>query len=263
MLPQRAASLPLAMRERTSHSITNMRRVTKELDRQAYELNELVQNGCVSSDEAEPVLRLLVAHLFGSGGGAASAAHAIAKLCNDGDPALADHVRALGGIEPVVALLSRARNNPDADFGRFAAAALANLTLHNEINQNEIREAGGLQPLVMLLQEGSSSQAARNAAVALANLTDGNEVNQATIRILGAIPLLCGLIVQDNNHSMIVKGAAWALLILADDPANQNEIRDTGAIPLLAELMQSGFFETEAKGRDCRVRAGISHPDAV
>ena len=70
-----------------------------------------------------------------------------------------------GGIKVVVALL-------DAGVAatKSAAMTMERLSFENDTNQDAIREAGGIAPLVALLGAGADSDAARCAAGALRNL---------------------------------------------------------------------------------------------
>eukprot|EP01024_Parvocaulis_polyphysoides_P023657 TRINITY_DN21852_c0_g1_i3.p1 TRINITY_DN21852_c0_g1~~TRINITY_DN21852_c0_g1_i3.p1 ORF type:complete len:429 (-),score=49.52 TRINITY_DN21852_c0_g1_i3:192-1478(-) len=60
-----------------------------------------------------------------------------------------DQVRQLDGIEPVVRTLWLGQNNLAAQVG---VHVLGNLAAHNTANQNAIREAGGVEALVKLLE---------------------------------------------------------------------------------------------------------------
>lgn len=75
-----------------------------------------------------------------------------------------------------------------------AAGALANLASNTTADQDAIREAGGIPPLVWLLSAGASSVAAQHAAGALWNLAAGNQANQDAIREAGGLRLLVPLL---------------------------------------------------------------------
>ena len=64
-----------------------------------------------------------------------------------------------------------------------AALAIDHLAVNSAANQNAIREAGAIAPLVVLLQAGACSAAATSAAGALGNLAYSNDTIKNAIRV--------------------------------------------------------------------------------
>ena len=112
-----------------------------------------------------------------------------------------------------------------------AAGALQNLASTDPTNQDAIREAGAIPPLVALLHAGAESKAAESAAGALWNLAN-NPTNRDAIREAGAIQSLVALL-HAGAESTAAENAALALSNLAaNNPTNQDAIvaAVTGAV---------------------------------
>lgn len=75
-----------------------------------------------------------------------------------------------------------------------AAAVIGNLSTSQQFF-SAIRESGGLQQLVALLDSGSESRVTEIAAKTLANVA-GNEINRKGIRLAGGLPPLINLLTQ-------------------------------------------------------------------
>ncbi|KOO34431.1 thump domain-containing protein 3-like protein [Chrysochromulina tobinii] len=127
-----------------------------------------------------------------------------------------------------------------------AAGALWNIAGDNRTNQDAIREAGAIPPLVALLHAGAESKAAKNAAGALGNLAI-NPTSLDAIREAGAISPLVALL-HAGAESKAAKIAAGALRNIAgDNRTNQDAIREAGAIPPLVALLHAGAESKAAK----------------
>ena len=122
-----------------------------------------------------------------------------------------------GGIKVVVALL-------DAGVAatKRAAMTMERLSFENDTNQDAIREAGGIAPLVALLGAGADSDVARCAAGALWNLAD-NATNEDAIREAGGIAPLVALL-GAGADSEAAGNAAGALRNLAFSTFNEVSI---------------------------------------
>ena len=116
---------------------------------------------------------------------AAEAAHCL-KAISFRSAVDRDQIRELGGVAPLVALLSMsgAPGGGDALIGdecaSWAAGALRHMAYTNVANCDAIREAGGIGPLVGLLNGRDSPHAAKaeeDAAGALWNLTEHSSAN--------------------------------------------------------------------------------------
>ena len=106
------------------------------------------------------------------------------------------------------------------------------LAANNVINQDAIREAGGIPPLVALLAAGADNEAAMNAAGALRNLAAGTVALENAVLEAGAIPRLVTQL--HINHEGSVRAqhlAASVLYHLAEGSKANVELNDVSAIP--------------------------------
>ena len=145
-----------------------------------------------------------------------------------------------GGIKVVVALL-------DAGVAatKSAAMTMERLSFENDTNQDAIREAGGIAPLVALLGAGSDSEAAGDAAGALRNLSE-NATNKDAIREAGGIAPLVALL-GAGADSGAARDAAGALMNLAVNATNKDAIREAGGIAPLVALLGAGADSDAAR----------------
>ena len=142
-----------------------------------------------------------------------------------------DEVSAAGAIPLLIALL---QEGPSSLAAGDAANCLGNVANRYE-NQEAIREGGGLQPLVPLLQLGSGNESALLAARAVFAVCEGpNVANCEVMRAAGAIPPLTELLKESKGNSHLASVASNALLALADaSQSNIDEIRKAGGINAL------------------------------
>lgn len=100
-----------------------------------------------------------------------------------------------------------------------ATAALANLAAANTANQDAIRKAGAIGPLVAVLRsEAAPVELLREAAGALNNLCIGNIANQEHCQKAGAIVSLVSL-VGGSYSTELAQRAAAALRNMGDENA--------------------------------------------
>ena len=148
---------------------------------------------------------------------------------------------ASAGIAAVVRLCHDPASAADA------ATTLGRLSGTDDANDDLIREAGAIQPLVAMLSGGIESEAARTAAGALSNLAV-NSANKAAITEAGAIPPLVALLSGGPESEAATEAATRALANLTcSNEANRVAITEAGAIPLLVALL-SGGPESRAAG---------------
>ena len=162
-----------------------------------------------------------------------------------------DLVRELGGVPPLIELLSCPVEPPPPPYDWLetaanAATVLRDLMHNNQRNQDAIREANGVQPLLWLLSHSSSTTAALAADV-LGNLTRnaGNSfrANQIAIREAGGIKALVALLSKEPIGEVAVKAAsAIKNLVFANDQ-NRDALHDANGIQPLAALFE--------RRRDC------------
>ncbi len=105
------------------------------------------------------------------------------------------------------------------------------------INQNAIREAGGIVPLVALLED-ASTVVRKYAALTLSNLAHRNLTNKDVIRNVGGVVSLIALLKDTDTDTEVIQWVARALCNLAcNNLANQDAIREAGGIVLLVPLL--------------------------
>ena len=159
---------------------------------------------------------------------------------------------ATGGVATLVALLTEpdsstaerlaARVTPSVydwvDTATNAAAALRNLTHNNTQNQDAIRDANGVVPLIGLLAQGASSNAASRAADALGGLArNTHRANQIAIREAGGIEQLVALLSAEPIGEAATKAAGALKHLAFAYSANREAIREAGGIEPLVTLL--------------------------
>ena len=87
-----------------------------------------------------------------------------------------------------------------------AAAALANLARDSEENRTSIVQAGGIPPLLSLLNS-SSAQAKENTVTAITQLAYRSRENQASVAAAGGI----GIKVADGRVPRTATAATWSI----------------------------------------------------
>ena len=138
-----------------------------------------------------------------------------------------------------------------------AAAALANLAQDSADNRVSIVDAGGIEPLLQLLKEGSTSQAKENSVRAITALTKSPEMQQV-IRAAGGVPLVAHVMTQACSNTKEMMAAAQlcsltarAIAQLADgDESNQGAFAEAGTISALVAMLGSPNNEMQATAAD-------------
>jgi hypothetical protein len=161
-----------------------------------------------------------------------------------------DAIREAGAVKLLVLLLSEPpATSPAVAHGSApydwvetatnAAAALRNLTHNNQTNQDAIRDAHGIQPLIALLLQGSTSNAASRAADALGGLArNTHRANQIAIREAGGIEQLVALLHQPPISEAATKAAGALKHLAFAYSANREAIREAGGIEPLVALLE-------------------------
>ena len=153
-----------------------------------------------------------------------------------------DLIRELGGIEALVTLLSCPSTLPPPPYDWLETAAnaafmLRNLTHNNHRNQDAIREAKGVLPLVSLLSQGAS-QVVAHAADALGNLArNSHRVNQIAVREAGGIECLVGLLSAEPIGEVAVTAASALKQLAFSYHENRVAIHDAGGIQPFVALL--------------------------
>ena len=196
----------------------------------------------LSSEECVGTVPHMLVSLLHARRGAtvANAALAVGNLSQRFARPYDDSLREAGSLVPLVRLLSHhGAAHPSTEA---AARALFNLAA-NDANQDAIRVANGIPPLVALLGAGPESAAATKAAGALFNLA-ANDTNKVAIRGAGGIPPLVALL-RARADTEAAENASGAMNNLSADLESQVAILKAGGIPLLVALLDGGA-ESEA-----------------
>tara|TARA_R110002126_G_scaffold173969_3_gene322562 strand:+ start:19617 stop:24614 length:4998 start_codon:yes stop_codon:yes gene_type:complete len=183
------------------------------------ELDRLIQS-CWSADpDARPVAReisRLLQTMTYTRADASTAAPTQSECTEQSD--IQEHVKNL--------------EHRDVAVRQNVTSVLRGLAL-NATHQDEIRNAGGLAPLVMLLSDHDGT-VKRRAAGALANLA-ANTANQDAIREAGGLlPVVMSI---DNNDKSVKQYVTSILRSLATNVTNQDAIRKAGGIIPLVKLL--------------------------
>ena len=139
--------------------------------------------------------------------------------------------------ERIAAHIRDLREGDDASK-TAAAVALCSLTWSRYTPENRvlIAQAGGIEPLVQLLRDGSAVAKVR-AVRALGGLA-WNDANKVLIAEAGGVPPLVELLRDGGPHGK--QEAAAALRILSRNNANKALITEAGGIPLLVHFLRDG-----------------------
>ena len=140
---------------------------------------------------------------------------------------------ASAGIAALVRLCHDPASSADA------ATTLGNLSDADDDNDDRIREAGAILPLVALLSCGFQSAAAGQAAFALSNLGH-NIANCVAMTEAGAIPPLVALLPGGPESEAAVEAACALSNLAMNNEVNRAAIIGAGAIAPLVALLSGG-----------------------
>lgn len=186
------------------------------------------------------------------------AASALALLAADHKKAQ-QAIAAAHGIPPLIAVLQPTRD--DTMVAReHAAAALAHLALQIP-NCHTIVDEGGVEPLVLLLNEGGPT-GKQNAAAGLAHLSAGHAESALAFAQAGAIPLLVELLSGDHGDGAQEEGC-HALLALAQHSENRIAITDAGGTHTLVGLLAAPNLRARTHAEGALVRLSIEASNRV
>ena len=153
-------------------------------------------------------------------------------------------------IEQLVGMLY----NPDIAAREQAAAAIANLAHESTANCSSIVDAGGIPPLLALL-ESDSAKAKENSASAMTQLARGSRPNQNAITKAGGIPLLVSVLTSSSTNKgdvkqeqldAIITHAMRAVWMLAKKNfANQVALAEAGVITPLVSMLANASPELQ------------------
>ena len=182
----------------------------------------------------------LLIGLLGAGKTQVAIATAIARLTEGNEHNQAEVTR-LGGVPKLIALLTVVHVETQAQ----AAAALAALASgDNRDEQDVIAAAGGISPLLALVETHSTAAvyalAQRNSINALAMLARNNFEIQEEIASKGGVTMMCALTIMGAASAEVQTQAVLAIAELArHNEKNQTDIQDIGAISSLVALIKT------------------------
>eukprot|EP00240_Pyramimonas_obovata_P005383 CAMPEP_0118958098 /NCGR_PEP_ID=MMETSP1169-20130426/62449_1 /TAXON_ID=36882 /ORGANISM="Pyramimonas obovata, Strain CCMP722" /LENGTH=417 /DNA_ID=CAMNT_0006906205 /DNA_START=155 /DNA_END=1405 /DNA_ORIENTATION=- len=181
-----------------------------------------------------------------------------------------DVVREVGGIHRLCALLvinqvSQEDDQPEACLFREiilerVTFAICALTSGNQPNKDEVREAGGIPPIVRVVAHPRAdlrSAVICNAAQALQTLACHHEGNREALRLAGAIPPLLRLMTSGPDNPAAAYAAATFAAMATNNIANKDAMREHGVIRELVRLTTAGhhlptpYFATACFATSC------------
>ena len=201
----------------------------------------------------------------------AKAARAISSLARS-HPSNQSSIAKAGGIKLLVRLLNAeeggvgqgvvmgiaAKEALDlARVQRELASALWSLTLNNPENRVAVAEAGGIPPLIELLE--GHSEVHRHVAGAIWSLADMQPANQTTICKSGGIEPLVSLLKNGSKGTREKETAAGALFALAEDYDNRAAIAEAGGIAPLVSLFDGGTVEAIQQASSALLRLVVQN----
>lgn len=210
----------------------------------------------LQNTENESSIAKLIVSLLGSDEKkqSAKAARAISRLAS-AHPSNQASIACAGGVTLLVSLLdieaggvgAAAKAGLDAVLAqegasvqREMASAIWSMTFKHTDNQIAVAQAGGIPPLIKLLD--GNPEAHREAAGALWSLASSAD-NQAAIAKSGGVPPLVGLLKTGSQGAQ--ETAAGALFALAAAYDNRVSIAAAGGISFLIALFDGGSEEAK------------------
>ena len=188
-----------------------------------------VQNAAAAAGAVPALISMLQ-----SGKVQTPAAVALAKLAAGNETICAEITR--DGLAPLLALL----NGANVPAKVQAAAAIAELSRGNAETQASVARAGGLRPLIAMLEGRNTGAAQVQGARALASVSDGHRANQNAIARLGGLQALIHLLdVGLADREPHVQAAAARALSAACHlhKANQSFAAELGVTSMLVNLL--------------------------
>ncbi|CAL8398106.1 unnamed protein product [Arctogadus glacialis] len=150
-----------------------------------------------------------------------------------------DTFRELEALHVVVQLLSHSC----VELRQAAVQALSSLTHDSQLNAAAVEEAAGVEVLVQMLSEGSSTLVS-HAAATLANMAD-QEPLRCRILTHGAAAALVGPLQSATTTDSLLQ-VTRCLAALACEPHARKEFRKAGGLPPLVRLLSSRHKEVRS-----------------
>lgn len=169
------------------------------------------------------------------------------KTSNQNQVASSFKIDSKNGIDQLIPLLKRYHphtvGSAGASVARRAADAITNLAHENNRIKTMVRDAGGIPPIVKLL-DAQDPKVQRAAASALRTLAFKNNENKNQIVECGALPKLIFMIRSDD--SSVHKEAIGVIGNLVHSSAHiKRRVLDEGALQPVIELLKSTCSESQ------------------
>ncbi|KOO32569.1 beta-glucan synthesis-associated [Chrysochromulina tobinii] len=147
-----------------------------------------------------------------------------------------------------------------------ACAALANLASDSAENRGSIVEAGGIAPLLSIIEQNTKAKEA--SLKAISKLAYKSESIQSAITAAGGIPLLVNSLASSSNaKEMMAQAGLYSLAANAlsqlakGSRENQSKISEAGAIPSLVSILGTPVPDLQANAAECLGNLAGNNPD--
>ena len=147
-----------------------------------------------------------------------------------------------------------------------ACAALANLASDSAENRGSIVEAGGIAPLLSIIEQNTKAKEA--SLKAISKLAYKSESIQSAITAAGGIPLLVNSLASTSNaKEMMAQAGLYSLAANAlsqlakGSRENQSKISEAGAIPSLVSILGTPVPDLQANAAECLGNLAGNNPD--
>ena len=178
----------------------------------------------------------------------------------------AQAIAAAGSVTKlIVSLIEVLRASSQMELVEKAAAALRSLAIQGRQadesmdNSEIITSSGGLPPMVLLLNTGSTV-AQTHVCSTIALVTRSSTEHQLAVGRLGGLGFLVAILKAGGNSAQ--EQAAAAVASLSQAAANQAPLIKAGAIPPLVNLLKAGSSEAQLGASEALGNLVASSPDA-
>eukprot|EP00746_Dinoflagellata_sp_MGD_P015276 gnl/MRDRNA2_/MRDRNA2_133852_c0_seq1.p1 gnl/MRDRNA2_/MRDRNA2_133852_c0~~gnl/MRDRNA2_/MRDRNA2_133852_c0_seq1.p1 ORF type:complete len:495 (+),score=86.05 gnl/MRDRNA2_/MRDRNA2_133852_c0_seq1:87-1571(+) len=148
-------------------------------------------------------------------------------------------IKKQGAVQFLIDVLRNGR--PEAVIN--ALELLAMLALDDDATQIAVREGGGIQHVIRILNRSTTEAQGKIAAAVVLRNVGPNSRNRDVISKSGGIPVLLELL--RTGGALAKEHATFALWPLAMATENQHEIRNLGGMPLLRKVQLQGTPKTQ------------------
>lgn len=150
----------------------------------------------------------------------------------------------IGGVEAVVQVLQTETGDPQ----ETAAGALANMTFAHDDNKLRAVTAGAVEPLLRMMEDGSSSQK-EVAAAALQRLATISKESKAAM--MRALPIMLAVVTDRDSTDYTIERMLGAIQSMLDDDTVVEAAVEAGAIDAMVELLHTAAPPGKEKAAQC------------